>query len=79
MSDQQDTREQINQLADQFRVKAHLASMEAKTLWEEELEPWLKDLDRKFDEATKDLDIAGELKSVEQKLRKLVDDLIESP
>lgn len=77
MSDQQETVDQIKQLAEQFRVKAHLASMDAKVLWEEDVEPWLKNLDHKFDEATKDIHVADELRSVEQKLRKLVDDLIE--
>ena len=78
MDEQREQHDRIRELADEFRLKAHLAGMEAKTLWEDEVQPRLKDLDRKFDEATKDVDFSDELNAVERKLRKLVDDLIES-
>ena len=77
MSEHKETRDRIQELADKFRLKAHLASMDAKTLWEEELEPTVKKLDRQFDEATKDMKMPEELNELERKLRKLVDDLIE--
>ena len=74
---QQELYDQIKTLAEEFRLKAHLASMDAKTLWEEELQPKLKDLDARFDEATRDIEVSEDLKEMERKLRKVVDDLIE--
>lgn len=77
MSDQKELEDRVKQLAEQFRLKAHLAGMEAKTLWEEEVHPFLQRMEHKVDEATRDVDINEELSSIEKKLQKMVDDLFD--
>jgi len=78
VADHQEQRDKLKELADEFRLKAHLASMDAKTLWEEELEPKLRELDHQLDDATRDIDVAGELRSLERKLRELVESVIKT-
>lgn len=72
-----DQKRNLEQLADELRVKLHLAGMEVKQLWEETLEPQLRELDRKFDAATKDMreDLGEEMAKLERKIRDVVEDL----
>jgi hypothetical protein len=80
MSDEAQPEEQfaeLKRLADQFRVKAHLASMEAKDTWEEELKPRLQKLEKQLDDATKDSNIGEEISRLESRLRKMVEDLVD--
>lgn len=66
---------ELKRLADEFKVKAHLASMDAKDTWEGELKPRLEKLEKKIDDATRDSGIGEEMSKLEGRLRKLVDDL----
>jgi hypothetical protein len=70
--------EQLRQMADEFRVKAHLAGMDAKDAWHK-LEPKLHDFERKAggvaDAVADELVDAGqELKAELQQLLNKVDD-----
>jgi hypothetical protein len=42
----------LEQLADEVRVKIHLANMDAKQLWDQKLEPRLAEARRHAEEAT---------------------------
>jgi len=67
----------LEKLAGELRLKLHLAGMEARQLWEEKLEPELRDLDRKFDASTREMreDLSEEMTKLEKKIRDIVDDL----
>lgn len=66
---------ELKRLADEFRVKAHLASMDARDSWESELKPRLQRLEDRLDKATRDSGIGEEMSKLEGRLRKLVEDL----
>ena len=78
MSEETPKKEQfaeLRRLADEFKVKAHLASMDAKDTWENELKPRLQKLEDEFDEATRESKIGEEMSKLESRLRKLVEGL----
>ena len=66
---------EIKRLADEFRVKAHLASMDAKNMWDEDVKPQFRDLESRFDKAVDKSKLSEELGKLEKKMRKLVDNL----
>ena len=65
-------RKHQKKLADEFRVKAHLASMDAKDYWHETIEPQLQDLDRQLDEKTKELHLDEEVKKVADQIKEFL-------
>lgn len=64
---------EVKRLADEFRVKAHLASMEAKTSWDEELKPRLRKLEADFDKAVEKSNFGDEVRKLEKRLRELLE------
>lgn len=66
---------EAQRLSEEFRLKAHLASMEAKTRWDEELKPRLRKLEERFDKAVDESNLNEEVSKLEKQLRKLVDGL----
>ncbi|MEM8609792.1 MAG: hypothetical protein AAGF92_22030 [Myxococcota bacterium] len=59
--DLEDTREDLKQIADEIRVKLHLAGMDAKDAWED-IQPKLKDFEQRFDATAED--VGDELKAL---------------
>jgi hypothetical protein len=72
------TFDELRTVADEIRLKIHLASMEAKTYWEK-LEPEVVKLERAVQEKGNEaLDAArGAIDSVGQEVRKLRDQLLD--
>jgi len=72
------TRDDVRRVADEIRVKLHLAGMDAKSAWDE-IEPKLTDFERRFD-AKADV-VSEELKAlgseIKQRLLKLKEKLSE--
>jgi hypothetical protein len=77
MAEYEEIRDRIQELADTFRVKAHLAGMDAKVAWEEELEPKVQKLEGQFEKTIKEMNVPEELNELERQLRELVDGLSE--
>lgn len=78
MSDElQRRKKELGEMADEVRLKLHLATMEARQMWEEKLEPQLRELDRKFDASTKEMreDLGEELGKLEKRIRAIVEDI----
>lgn len=59
--DLEDTREDLKQIADEIRVKLHLAGMDAKDAWDD-IQPKLKDFEQRFDATAED--VGDELKAL---------------
>jgi hypothetical protein len=66
MSERPKLLEQMKQMADELRVKAHLAGMEAKDAWEK-LEPRLHEYEKKASDAVDD--VADELTEAGRELK----------
>lgn len=66
---------EIKKLSEEARLKAHLASMDAKDVWKEKLEPTLKDVEAQIDDATKDNPVEEELIKLENQVRDFVNNL----
>jgi hypothetical protein len=60
--DLQDTRDDLKRMADEIKVKLHLAGMDAKDAWDE-IQPRLEDFEQRFDakadEVTEELKALG--------------------
>jgi hypothetical protein len=65
--DLEDTRNDLRRMADEIRVKLHLAGMDAKDAWED-IQPRLQDFERRFD-ATAD-EVSDELKALGTDIKK---------
>lgn len=74
MSDTSKLRQQLNQMADEVRVKVHLAGMEAKDRWAK-LEPRLHAYEKKAEDAVGQ--VADELVSAGSELKEDVSKLLE--
>ena len=59
--DLEDTRDDLKRMADEIRVKLHLAGLDAKDAWEE-IQPRLKDFEKRFD--AKADEVGEELKAL---------------
>ncbi len=59
--DIEDTRDDLKRMADEIRVKLHLAGLDAKDAWEE-IQPRLKDFEKRFD--AKADEVGEELKAL---------------
>ncbi|MEM7137664.1 MAG: hypothetical protein AAF500_13865 [Myxococcota bacterium] len=59
--DLEETREDLKQMADEIRVKLHLAGMDAKDAWED-IQPRLQDFEKRFDATAEE--VGDELKSL---------------
>lgn len=59
--DLEDTREDLKQIADEIRVKLHLAGMDAKDAWED-IQPKLRDFEQRFDATAEE--VGEELKAL---------------
>lgn len=59
--DLEDTRQDLRRMADEIKVKLHLAGMDAKDAWED-IQPRLKDFEQRFD-ATAD-QVGDEIKAL---------------
>ncbi len=59
--DIEDTRADLKRMADEIKVKLHLASMDAKDAWNE-IQPRLEDFEKRFD--AKADDVGEELKAL---------------
>ena len=57
----EETKDDVQRVADEIRVKLHLAGMDAKSAWEE-LEPKLADFEQRFD--AKAGEVSEELKAL---------------
>lgn len=60
--DLEDTRDDLKRMADEIKVKLHLAGMDAKDAWDE-IQPRLEDFEQRFDakadEVTEELKALG--------------------
>lgn len=59
--DLEDTREDLKQIADEIRVKLHLAGMDAKDAWDD-IQPKLRDFEQRFDATAEE--VGEELKAL---------------
>ena len=59
--DIEDTRQDLKRMADEIKVKLHLAGMDAKDAWDE-IQPRLEDFEKRFD--AKADDVGEELKAL---------------
>ena len=59
--DIEDTRQDLKRMADEIKVKLHLAGMDAKDAWDE-IQPRLEDFEKRFD--SKADDVGEELKAL---------------
>jgi ElaB/YqjD/DUF883 family membrane-anchored ribosome-binding protein len=59
--DLEDTRADLKRMADEIKVKLHLAGMDAKDAWNE-IQPRLEDFEKRFD--AKADDVSEELKAL---------------
>lgn len=59
--DLEDTREDLKRMADEIKVKLHLAGMDAKDAWED-IQPRLSDFEQRFD--SKADEVTEELKAL---------------
>jgi len=59
--DIEDTRQDLKRMADEIKVKLHLAGMDAKDAWDE-IQPRLDDFEKRFD--AKADDVGEELKAL---------------
>ena len=59
--DLEDTRNDLQRMADEIKLKLHLAGMDAKDAWDE-IQPRLADFERRFDEKADE--VGDELKAL---------------
>lgn len=64
--DLEDTRDDLRRMADEIRVKLHLAGMDAKDAWNE-IQPRLEDFEHRFD--TKADEVGEELKALGNEIK----------
>ena len=65
--DLEETKADLQRMADEIRVKLHLAGMDAKDAWEE-IQPRITDFEQRFD-ATAD-EVSDELKALGGEIKK---------
>lgn len=65
--DLEETKADLQRMADEIRVKLHLASMDAKDAWDE-IQPRITDFEQRFD-ATAD-EVSDELKALGGEIKK---------
>lgn len=64
--DLEDTRDDLRRMADEIRVKLHLAGMDAKDAWEE-IQPRIADFEKRFDEKADE--VGDELKALGSEIK----------
>ncbi|MDH3202767.1 MAG: hypothetical protein OEM15_17910 [Myxococcales bacterium] len=64
--DLEDTRDDLRRMADEIKVKLHLASMDAKDAWNE-IQPRLEDFEQRFD--AKADEVGEELKALGSEIK----------
>ncbi len=69
-----DTRNEMQRMAEEIRVKLHLAGMDAKDAWNE-MQPQIEDFEQKFD--IKAEEIGEELKALGSDIKKRLVNILE--